>query len=198
MPFLALRLVHASSRVNLPGEWIRWVDACGEMQPLASWICPEDLTKLISHPNLQFHLGNLLAIKSMGISQLIFSKLSSLLMCDQEEVCMNKVKSECPSKDWTWNYQTSWLLCSSLILLFNDLQNIYFVFGYFLFHKHTYQEDTLTQQRYDDVLKKEGPGRIPSLYRCIYAISWSEGAVWEYPIRRYFKKAKFPNLKIAT
>ena len=68
----------------------------------------------------------------------------------------------------------------------------------FLFHKHTYQEDTLTQQRYDDVLKKEGPGRIPSLYRCIYAISWSEGAVWEYPIRRYFKKAKFPNLKIAT
>ena len=62
----------------------------------------------------------------------------------------------------------------------------------------TYQEDTLTQQRYDDVLKKEGPGRIPSLYCCIYAISWSEGAVWEYPIWRYFKKAKFPNLKIAT
>ena len=37
-------------------------------------------------------------------------------------------------------------LCSSMILLFNELQNIYFVFGYFLFPKHirkTHQESMI-------------------------------------------------------
>ena len=85
------------------------------------------------------------------------------------------------------------LLINDFTRIFNELQNIYF---WVLFVSQAYQEDT--SREYDKVHKREGAGRFPSLYRCIYAISWSEEPVWEYPIRRYFKKAKFPNLKIAT
>ena len=34
----ASRLVHGWSGVNLPGEWIGWVDACWEMHPVAEFV----------------------------------------------------------------------------------------------------------------------------------------------------------------